>query len=1221
MSPRAGLYDAVSLEKGFLRSAMEATFRIFEMGALLSVLLAICTCGAWGQLGAGSIQGRVTDPSGAVIPKATITAVNADTNLKTTSQSTTSGFYDVTPLHAGHYTVIVTAKGFQTLKQENVTVNALETVSLNLTLKLGTQQQSVTVTAAPPMLNTMNATTGTTMDNKVYSQLPIVMNDDQRNATFFAYLVPGVQSNETHGNSTDNSGVFNGSGPNGDVAEIYIDGVPFTAPGGQGDPRFVWTAIPFDAINQFQVQTTGYSAQLQGQGIENYVVKSGGNKFHGSVFEYFRNTALDTWNYFSKAKVNPVTGKPTKPIEHQNEFGMLLSGPIIKDKVFFFGSYDGYRYATTPNPSYATIPTMAERSGDFTQSGLPSIYDPLSTVCSTTGGGCTRTQFDGDLNGVPTPNVIPQSMISPISQFFMKELPKPTNNGLTENYLGGYPTGLSNWSTTERIDANLSPKQRIGIVVAAGRQSTVGITESSLPLPYARAKYYIPKTKVAILSDTYTISPTAVNELRYAFGRYFDIDGNPQYGNKNWSSASAGIGGLPTGQASMSFPEVKFSGEDAPTQWGVDNQYETSANIFTAIDNLQWTVGSHSWDFGFMKQWLEMNYLMAAGSSTPLTLEYAYDETGQYKSNSDQVNSHTGQPFASYLIGAVRGAKFDDYARNETGLRYRPFSVWAQDDYHVNSRMTLNLGLRYDVFPGMREVHRTMSFFNPTITNPITGNAGILEFAGTGPDSCMCATPIHTYWQNFGPRLGLAYRFWHNTVFHAAYGLMYTHGGGVGGGGNGTNTLGYTANPNANSILSSQGGAFYLNNSSYYQTAGYANTNFPAYSKPPFLNAGYGTSYSTNATSVSAPMTYFDPKLAGRAPEFDNWNAGIQRMIGRNMTIAVTYVGAQGHFLPARSARGYWSDQMNPKYLVLGSLLREKATPTTMAEANKIIALPNGANLPYPSFYGDVYQALLPFPQYPYVNDAYGNVANASFNALELVLRQRPVHGLTFTVNYTWSKSIDDSGTFRSGYLSNRVERSLSQADQPQNLNVHWVYDLPFGRRGSMLDSNRYVGAVTRGWAFSGIARYYAGAPLAITANNCVAPGQGQCMPNLAPGFSGSARIHGGWGHGVTSTNVRVPFINKDAFSQPADYTIGNAPRTAPYHIFGPAYKDVDISLRRDFHVFGPTRLLIEGDCFNLFNNVVFGGIDTRYGDSNFGEVSKQLNSSRDIQLAARFQF
>lgn len=192
MSPRAGLYDAVSLEKGFLRSAMEATFRIFEMGALLSVLLAICTCGAWGQLGAGSIQGRVTDPSGAVIPKATITAVNADTNLKTTSQSTTSGFYDVTPLHAGHYTVIVTAKGFQTLKQENVTVNALETVSLNLTLKLGTQQQSVTVTAAPPMLNTMNATTGTTMDNKVYSQLPIVMNDDQRNATFFAYLVPGV---------------------------------------------------------------------------------------------------------------------------------------------------------------------------------------------------------------------------------------------------------------------------------------------------------------------------------------------------------------------------------------------------------------------------------------------------------------------------------------------------------------------------------------------------------------------------------------------------------------------------------------------------------------------------------------------------------------------------------------------------------------------------------------------------------------------------------------------------------------------------------------------------------------------------------------------------------------------------------------------------------------------------------------------------------------------
>jgi len=1183
----------------------------------LTVCVLLCTNYARGQAGAGSIQGTVSDPSGAVVPGATVTAIETSTNEKTVRKTSSQGLYDLSPLPAGSYIVTVSAKGFQTLTQKNVVVNALETVSLNLKLTVGAQQQSITVTAAPPMLNTTNATLGSTMQNDVYSALPIVMNGDQRISTNFAYLMPGVQSNETSGNNTDNSGIFNGSGPKGAAAEIYIDGVPFTQPAGQGDPRYVWTAIPFDAINQFQVQTSGYPADLGGQGVENYVVKSGTNKFHGSVFEYFRNTALDTWNYFSKAQIDPATGKAEKPEEHQNEYGILLGGPIVKNKVFFFGSFDGYRYAKGASPSYVTIPTLAERQGDFSAPGLPRVYDPTTTVCNSS--GCTRSQFFGDKNGVPTANVIPQNMISPVAQFLAQELPTPTNNNLTNNYLGGNTTGLSNWSTTERIDATLTPKQRITFIVAAGRQSTVGITSTSLPLPYAQAKYYIPKTKAFIFEHTYVITPTIVNQFKYAYGRYFDIDGNPQYGNKNWASASAGISGLPSGQAAESFPEVKYSGTDAPTQWGIDGQYESTFNTFTLMDNLQWVYGRHSWNFGFQKQWLQSNYLNAAGASTPLTMNYKTSETGAFEPGTTTVNPSTGYSYASYLLGAVDSASFSQYSHNITGLRYRPFSAWVQDNFRATNRLMLNLGLRYDLFPGMREANDAMSFFNPTITNPVTQNAGILEFAGNGPDSCQCSTPIHTYWQNFGPRLGLAYTMDNKTVFHAAWGIMYTHGGGTGGSVLGPPTLGYTASPNPESTVSGEP-AFYLNNSAYYQSIGLANTAFPSYAQAPFFNSGYGTGFSTNVTGSSASMTYLDPYLSGRAPEYENWNVGIQRQLTPNMTVDITYVGSQGHFEPVQNhnARGYWSDEMDPKYLALGSLLSDQATPANIAKADAIIP---GISLPYPSFTGTIGQMLRPFPQYPGVSDEFGDVGNSNFNALELVLTQKPTRGLTFTVNYTYSKTIDDDGTFRSGYLPSRVERSLSAVDIPQNLNITFVYDLPFGRPGTLTGSNPFSRAITRDWALSGIVTYQSGSPLAITATDCNDPGQGTCMPNLNPSFSGPVRINGGWGHGVSSGNVAIPFINANAFTIPAAYTIGNAPRTAPYHLFGPAYKDVDISLRRHFSVIGPTKLLLEADIFNLFNNVVFGGIKTTVGDSNFGEVTDQANSSRDIQLAARFQF
>jgi hypothetical protein len=326
---------------------------------LLTAIVLLSTASASAQLaGKGEIKGVVTDASGAVIPGAVVTATSTTTGTKLTRTTSNSGDFDITPLDAGIYSVTIAAKGFETLNQQDVHVNALEVADLKLALTVGSESQSVNVSTAPPQLETSNATLGATMEHDMYSALPIEMgaygNPDQRRATDFAFLMPGVQGNNTNGNPTTNTGIVNGSGSRGAVSAVYVDGIPFVRAGGNGDPRYVWTAISVDAVDQFQVQTSGYSAIYEGQGIQNYNIKQGGNKYHGAVYEFFRNTALDTWGFFG-ASPNPVTGVVAKPVEHSNEYGILLSGPLVpigtwRDKVFFSATTTASVFPVRPPP-------------------------------------------------------------------------------------------------------------------------------------------------------------------------------------------------------------------------------------------------------------------------------------------------------------------------------------------------------------------------------------------------------------------------------------------------------------------------------------------------------------------------------------------------------------------------------------------------------------------------------------------------------------------------------------------------------------------------------------------------------------------------------------------------------------------------------------------------------------------------------------------------------
>ncbi|MGD0442666.1 MAG: TonB-dependent receptor [Edaphobacter sp.] len=1231
--------------------------RVFSVLFAFLITIALLCNSANAQLaGKGEIKGVVTDPSGAVVPGAVVTATSTSTGVKLTRTSSSSGDFDLTPLNPDIYTVTITAKGFETLTQQDVHVNALEVSDLKMSLTVGSESQSVNVSTAPPALETSNATLGATMENDLYSALPIEMGaygqPDQRRATDFAFLMPGVQANNTTGNATTNTGIVNGSGSRGAVTDVYIEGLPFVRAGGNGDPRYVWTTISVDAVDQFQLQTSGYSAIYEGQGLQNYAIKQGGNKYHGSVYEFFRNTALDTWGFFGSVP-NPVTGTPVKPIEHSNEYGINLSGPLIpigtwREKLFFFGNYNGFRFSSA-TPTLMTFPTLAQQQGNFSAPGLPTIYDPSTQAACTAANAGTlcRYAYPG--------NIIPSSEFSSVSAKQQSFLPALSNQNLQNNYVAPNPNGLVNWSTTERIDYDITKSDTLTLVGAIGRQaSSTPAAQTTAgrnigPIPYNFGQAFAPKSAVGVIEETHVFTSNIVNQLKYGYARYngptFDADQLPAY-----SATSLGVSGLPSGPAQEAFPFVTFAGTDAPTNWAGEGPSLTLAENYTLLDNLQWVKGKHTLTFGGQIAWLLYNVVNATGGSTPITLASAVTETAGISKGT--TISGTGLSYASFLLGQTDKLSFTDYLQQEFGTRFRAISPYVQDNWKVSEKLTLDLGLRYDFFPSLTEVHNAGSFFNPNLANPVTGINGALQFTGSGPNTCNCATPVNNYFKNFGPRLGLAYQIDPKTVIRASYGIMFTHGNAVGGSTTSLGTLGFSSAP-----------SFSSSTSTFLSSAPFTGTNgaIPAYAVASGAASGptFGTGYTTTSGFTGTPSSvgYADPYLGGRAPEYINWTFGFQHQWTDALTSTVTYVGSQGHFLPTDGGnpRGFWADQLDPKYLSLGSNLTLSGTKLTAFCAANSGVCPSSVSIFNTG--QNLATLLKPFP-FQGVSDTFAYAANANYNALQISLNMRASHGLTFMANYTWSRSIDDGGTFRTGYpipaafsntgtawAADRIERSVSTSNQPQHLVITGVWDLPFGK--SLFANNAWERAIFGGYKFSEIFQAFSGSPLAITGSSCQTnPADSTCAPMLNPAFSGPARVNGKWGQGITAANTGAisyiatsagtcttstptgPFINpvSTCLNSPfaPAYTFGNSPRTAPYDIYGPGNYQLDIALVRSFPLrfTDVARLNLRAEMYNTTNHTFFGVASTAVGNASFGDVTTNANyNRRAVQLSGRIDF
>ena len=1021
-----------------------------------------------------------------------------------------------------------------------------------------------------------------------------------------------------------------------------------------------------------------------------------------------------------------------KPREIQNEFGIVVSGPIVKNKLFLFGNYGQYRQQAGAKYSAITIPTAAmlgmTQSGtalgyaDFTAwakanggsgctsiasegiggvanqgNGCDDIYDPSTetVACDGVHVDCSRTPFHAMYNGVDQNDVIPQSRLSQaatyINQFWIPYEKLANQNVYSNNLNYGTPTGLANWYSTGRIDYNENARNQVALIVAFGRQASTGPNSTSgLGPPFNTSQSYHPVTNIDIIKDTYTINAHMVNQAAFGYGRYQSVSVTPDDAPE-YTAGALGLLGTPVGQASNGFPEI--TGMGAPTLAGYTWNSKVN-NTYTSTDNLQWEFGKHNFTFGAQEVLTQFNYYKALGPTGPMNYGFSGSQTagfplkGGLPTTGTTLQTNTGNGTASYMIGAVSSEAVLNPFIPGLGTRWRDPSVWAQDDFKVSKSLTLNLGLRWDIFPSITEAHNIFSFFNPNGNNSVTGNKGTLAFAGGPPNSdlyCNCSNPSQIYYGNIAPRLGMAYSVNPKTVIRGSYGVSYARGDWTSGSQSGSpSTTGYTPSGASPTNPTPSAPIIYWDKTACSNgTSDSVNCGFNGMVNPPAPPAGgvslaeYSTGNNSTTSSSGGGVSWFDKYKGDRTPQYINWTFGLQRQVTRDISLTVTYVGSQGHFV---------SGGFTP-------LNRRNALPTTFAQlagyqvTGSTAAPCSGFNCTVPLI-GTKYSAanLALFenygfnPQNPYtggvtfttssnttgyfvaypqlgVSDTTNFNGNTNYHALQLTLRERPSHGLDFMVNYTYSKSIDDVGTFRTTDQP-RLDRSLSVTDQPQNLTVTVVYSSPYGRGKAHL-SNFVANALARDWNLSGIFSYHSGLPETFTGSGCPSTPLGTCMPSIVRGVNPRTVSYGAPPGGIvaatgySNTYSAVHHFNAGAFTVidatntataslsssqliaaglgTAAYQIGTATRVGADNVFSMGYYDLDLGLKRSFPIWEKVSLQFEADMVNATNHVTWGAPAGVVGSGStpdrssnptytFGNITglAPQYGPRDLQLAAR---
>jgi Carboxypeptidase regulatory-like domain len=1102
-----------------------------------------------------SITGTVTDSSGGSVPGATVSVTNAATNVTKTATTSSAGSYTVTDLIPGTYNVKMESKGFKASNHSGVGVEVGHAATVDGVLETGDTTQVVEVAESSIALDTTQPDLNTTIENAVVAELPNQVSGGRgRQIDQFLFLAPGVTgdgfSKRINGGTDFQS-------------EVVFNGIPMAQSETQGF-QTIWNP-PFELVTEFNVLRSSFSAQYGlAQGVVTYQTASGTNMIHGDGFEIIRNNFFD-----AKGAYNPTT-----PIDKENNYGFSVGGPVWiphvyngKNRTFFHLSMEWYRQ-NQASTGFFSLPTAAEKAGDFSGLGT-NIYNPVGSGCNAN-GNTPGTQFRG--------NIIPTSCFSPLTASLLQYLPNPTGAGFTNNQsnlFGVSPTRQNPWGFT--IDHAITDKQSIHFAGWRDKQTSYG-GGNNLPIanPLENYTYFPDLGTVFIVNYSNAITPNFVvtGGMSWLGELNFQI---PQRAQSSTFAAAPGA---------TIIPGINFGGALSPGALGTANSNSINRKLGVVIENnYLWIKGKNTFNMGWemRRTYQDDNECQQCAGNF------------NFSNNSTALASNlsgSGNSFASFLLGTVDSAT--RIGSLEERLRNFDFSPYIQDDYKVSSRLTVNLGVRWDVMVPFTSIGNPIVFFNSKLPNPAAGGLlGAATKLGTC-DGCAGVDRAAIDWKHFSPRGGFSYKITNKTVLNGGFSMNYLDGGAYEYG-----TAKVAVNY-GNLLLGS-----YSRNATGSTTPGFGDwdTNvLPNPAQTPF-SPGLGV-----ATKINA----FNPATDGQAPYDLVWNIGVQRELPYQMFMSVNYTGNRANHLPASLNP---INQIDPAYLaqygasgLLGKLITDPA------------AVAAGIRSPYPNFLSDfgsgatVLQALRPYPQYASIQDNFDDTGSALYHALQVQVEKRFSGGLSFLVAYNLSRLMSNTSSGFSTFANTSINKnnqaaewSVDTNDSTNRVNIAATYELPIGKGKKFVNHGGVVNQLVGGWQISPLLTYATGTPFGAVSvpGDPLGNGAGN-RPNLVSGqpltFSYSNVYKG------------APVINAAAFSDPGVWAIGNEPR-AMSALRNPFRYNENIALAKKFFVGEHVKLKLEVEFFNVFNRVYFGSPNTDLSSSDFGKViNNQANSPRQGQ-------
>ena len=1211
-----------------------------------------------------TLAGTVKDQQGASVPNAKVTVTSSDTAQKRTATTDQAGRYQIAFLPPGTYDVSCTAPGFGKLSRTGVKLEVAQSAEVDLSLPLETATETVVVREDAPTLVTESSNLETLVENKLITELP----SGERSTMSFINLVPGAidggfalgqgENLNTNGNAQGPVGTagnrnffdsnFSVSGGQASTNDVLLDGVSDTV----GDFNGVAVSPPQDSVREFKVMAGAIPAEYgrTGGAVVNFITKSGTGKFHGSLYEYFQNGAMNAngWQRNRRGyKADGTPALPRIPIK-RNQFGISLGGPVSIPKVgklkntFFFFNYEG-RQESNPFSKQLTVPTEKMHHGDLSElltgAARPNltnvdnspalfgqVYDPFGALA----GGKRQTIAGNRMDRLPScPSSGPRAVacLDPIGLKLLTYLPLPNQPGLADNFVYSGTTHFQRDILAGRLDRNIGQNHSLfGRISFEDRYQA----EPDFLGSIASNSRTINDTFYNVtFNEVWLMGPRTINNFRYGYTRAHAHQVLLSEGSDPATSL-----GMPAYIAAAgpiaAFPMFNFAG--GPEGQGIPGEI-TGGQISgggnnqprdtqTLGDSVSIMLGRHTIRTGAefrLYRFFAFQYNNPDGT-------FSFNRTftrGPDPAAGVTNIQETGSSLASLLLGMPAGISKESVI--PITLYHRYGALFFQDDYRVSNRLTLNLGLRWDLETGTGESHGLVTNFDMSAPSPLAGKVasstdpGVLALRGSyanlpGLLSFTQGPQTKTIWSRFAPRIGAAYRLNEKTALRVGYALFYVplsveQGTAIGS----VFTTSVSQSTNTVQVIQPGGTA---------SPSVFLNNPFPG-----GIPAAPGSSLGAQ-TLLGQAITIVPPKVQSSYNQ--QWNFVIQRQLVKNLVLDIAYVGSHGVRLPAANlnlnqlpvdylnfARAHYSEYVDVNGRAAtsasGFMSAQVANPFANAITNPNSALRSATVTRS--------QLLYPFPQYTSVSYYRPNVGSLSYNGLQLILQKRFSQGLAGSANYVWSKSIDTGGPGNNSGRGTQVEdiynirldRSISNFDVPHRFVVSAVWETPFFRRSKMLPARLLL----RGWQLSGTYIWQRGTPLNITTSNGFGLNYALRRPDRVAGSVAGLDL------GTARQNVRdgKVWFDTTAFKQPADYVIGNSARNFS-DLRRDNYRNINVSMAKNFSFHEKLRTQFRAEFLNALNQVVFGSPGTDVGTpSTFGLVTGQGNSPRTIQLVLRITF